>query len=107
MSECNKSGHFHLQTFCKDCGRILNEHNFDDETGACIKVTSRWISVKDRLPEDEKRVLAYGRAACMSCSKHLQIQFCKYQKETGFEFGEYDCEFDATHWQPLPEPPNE
>lgn len=64
---------------------------------------SRWISVKDRLPENRKDVL---------CSlKHSPQQYHihdgsfngrSWRDGHGFEFF-----FRVTHWQPLPEPPKD
>ncbi len=67
-----------------------------------------WISVKDRLPDPSslEYVLAYGIPTCHGdCERKLQIQFCRYSEDEGFEFGEYDCGLDTTHWMPLPDPP--
>jgi hypothetical protein len=68
---------------------------------------SDWTSVKDRLPEEdcEKRMLAYGCAECDgACNHEPHVQFCIYYTK-GFRFGEYDCPLNATHWMPLPNPP--
>ena len=60
-----------------------------------------WISVDDRLPEDNSDVLAYLR----DCDKG-RIYPANYAKGVWF-----DCIFDipvtnaTTHWMPLPEPP--
>ena len=65
-----------------------------------------WISVKDKIPEEHysNRFLAYGIPVCGTCAPDLQIQFCRYY-EDHFEYGEYDCVFEATHWMKLPNPP--
>ena len=57
-----------------------------------------WISVKDRLPEDDKEVLAYD-------SEHKEIVIAFYDSE--YEEWTYDDWYDGeiTHWQPLPELP--
>lgn len=67
----------------------------------------KWIKCSERLPSSRDRVLAYGCAACGTCSPTIKVQFCMWDPEDGFEFGEYDCPFDATHWMPLPNPPEE
>ena len=60
-----------------------------------------WISVEDRLPEDESDVLAY-----LSIGEEGRIYPANYAKGVWF-----DCIFNApvtestTHWMPLPEPP--
>lgn len=57
-----------------------------------------WISVKDRLPEDYKEVLAYD-------SEHKEIVIAFYDSE--YEEWTYDDWYDGeiTHWQSLPELP--
>jgi hypothetical protein len=67
---------------------------------------SDWISVKDRLPEKYSRVLAYGIAECRTCDAKPMVRECRYSaRKEGFEFGEYDCPLDASHWIPMPEAP--
>ena len=60
-----------------------------------------WISVDDRLPEDDSDVLAYSRNG-----EEGRIYPANYAKGVWF-----DCIFTTpatdttTHWMPLPEPP--
>ena len=60
-----------------------------------------WISVKDRLPEDNSDVLAYSRNG-----EECRIYPANYAKGVWF-----DCIFTTpatdttTHWMPLPQPP--
>ena len=60
-----------------------------------------WISVNDRLPEDESDVLAYSRNG-----EEGRIYPANYAKGVWF-----DCIFASsandttTHWMPIPEPP--
>ena len=60
-----------------------------------------WISVNDRLPEDDSDVLAYSRNG-----EECRIYPANYAKGVWF-----DCIFTTpatdttTHWMPLPEPP--
>ena len=60
-----------------------------------------WISVKDRLPEDDSDVLAYS-----SIDEESRIYPACYSNGVWF-----DCVFNApatdttTHWMPLPQPP--
>ncbi|MDY5797482.1 MAG: DUF551 domain-containing protein [Eubacteriales bacterium] len=60
-----------------------------------------WISVKDRLPEDDSDVLAYSRNG-----EEGRIYPANYTKGVWF-----DCIFTTpatdttTHWMPLAEPP--
>ena len=57
---------------------------------------SQWISVKERLPEDDVDVLT-RRATGMGVESH-----CGF----GWSFDEYNGKWIVTHWMPLPEPPN-
>ena len=60
-----------------------------------------WISVDDRLPEDDSDVLAYS-----SIGEERRIYPACYSNGVWF-----DCVFNApatdttTHWMPLPKPP--
>jgi hypothetical protein len=56
-----------------------------------INVGNKWISVKERLPDENEMVLAWV-APCGD------LHFCFGCELTGFE---------VTHWMPLPEPPKE
>ena len=56
-----------------------------------------WVSVKDRLPEEDKRVLIYDDVCREVCVSYL------YE---GVWHGEaYPKEHDASHWMELPAPP--
>ena len=60
-----------------------------------------WVSVDDRLPEDDSDVLAYSRNG-----EEGRIYPANYAKGVWV-----DCIFDipvtnsTTHWMPIPEPP--
>ena len=67
-------------------------------------VPSKWISVKDRLPEESGKVLVYCKDGYMTdvnySAKHQQFNnydVCAKQNEV----------WDVTHWMPLPTPPEE
>lgn len=59
-----------------------------------------WISVNERLPDPEKRVI------CVTMSKRIIIA-CRTKhsvmREGGYKF--YKVWELVTHWMPLPEPP--
>ena len=81
-------------------------------------VPSKWISVKDWLPEDGQKVLCFKQGKYAACvmtaafSKCLE-KYCNVDfhgvKHGGFfnydsEVGYYVLR-DVTHWMPLPHPP--
>lgn len=64
-----------------------------------VCVMSKWISVKDKLPNFGENVLAYSLLG-----KPRYIRECLYTNQ----FHSLHKHFDesVTHWQPLPEVPN-
>ncbi|MBR3922913.1 MAG: DUF551 domain-containing protein [Kiritimatiellae bacterium] len=82
-----------------------NEHRhflamIDAAPTADVSPDTKWISVKERLPEVEADILAYigegGFVVCwMTHDGYWQCPAYLMDKD------------DVTHWQPLPEPPKE
>lgn len=71
-----------------------------------------WVSVKDRLPQKEpsryrSRIIVYGSPSCGTHSSDFDVMEAYYHEDGYFEFGEYDCGIDVTHWMPLPKPPKD
>lgn len=71
---------------------------------------SEWISVKDKLPENNVTVLAY----CEKTKKYFignAIYRCfsdgVYWRHEGARGAMYTVTSKVTHWMPLPEPPEE
>jgi len=88
---------------CLD-GTGVTSENYKDK----LMEKMEWIKVTDQLPKEYERVLAYGKSLCGSC--HLfedkVIEYCVFKKGE-FEFGEYQCPFEPTHWTPLPSTPKD
>lgn len=62
---------------------------------------SRWISVKERLPEEEIEVLCFGFTGSMM----VGAIWAENEKD-GYYAESTDGMLDnVTHWQPLPEAP--
>jgi hypothetical protein len=69
---------------------------------------SEWISVKDRLPESGERVIVFVPDYKEVCCDYVYAR--KYADIKGNDFfrpfnSGYSCIRTATHWMPLPEPP--
>ena len=68
---------------------------------------SEWISVKDRLPENEKEVLAYY--GFNRGDGDLGMRFCGVLTYYAFDPSPHwqheSTGLTVTHWMPLPNPP--
>ena len=83
----------------------------------------KWINVKDRLPEDYARVIAYGYdhpdTDWWRDKRKLDVDFCIFNEpcsnDSKYTFtllydhccGSSDLLHDVTHWMPLPDNPTE
>lgn len=78
---------------------------------AGYKAAQQWISVKDRLPEEDVAVLIYGQILndppdILGVRRRYngdQVWKHTWESENDFIYQEDD----VTHWMPLPEPPKE
>jgi hypothetical protein len=60
-----------------------------------------WISVKEKLPDHDKRVLVWQEYPKDDWASGMRIMRCKNNTWEGPGFG------TVTHWMPLPEPPTD
>ena len=58
------------------------------------RTDNRWISVEDRLPDEDDKCLVWN-------GHHIFVAI--YWGDGVWKFDSYACEI--THWMPLPEPP--
>ena len=69
---------------------------------------NEWIKSSERLPDEEGDYIVYGIPTCISCWKEWRVREATWKmKNKSFEFGEYDCPLEVSHWMPLPEKPND
>ena len=61
-----------------------------------------WISVKDRLPENNQWALCFMKDKSFGTFRVLQWNYVDWRWNDGNEW--FD-EKDVTHWMPLPRPP--
>lgn len=67
----------------------------------------KWVSVKDRLPETLVRVVVWGTSKCHCGNRegyYLAEYFADYDR---WEYGEYSCRIEVTHWMIPEKPKNE
>jgi len=68
------------------------------EKAAEQPLASPWISVEDRLPEDDIAILVVDDGRVIAG---------RFECEQWFLVGTYINLHDVTHWMPMPEPPKE
>jgi hypothetical protein len=69
------------------------------------RVMTEWISIKDRLPEPDKRILVYG-AYHAFIGTYLVFPEFSYWTSEQWSDAEYLTIFEpVTHWMPLPTQP--
>lgn len=97
----------HLRNKCASCecwsdtNHVCVSYNTREAEAlynAGYRKKSEWISVEERLPEEEKTVLYYDGTnvgACNFYHGHFHI----------IDFYEFDRIEGVTHWMPLPKPP--
>ena len=84
----------------------------EDFPATDVQPVDRWISVKDRLPEENILVLCYARSTTgegndyfLGALAHGEFWFLKVN-----DIGHVSCpvlHWEVTHWQPLPESPKD
>ena len=62
----------------------------------------KWISVNDRLPENDQWALCFMKDKSFGTFRVLQWNYIDWQWNDGDEW--FD-EKDVTHWMPIPEKP--
>ena len=87
---------------CDKCGATVKDSVFENAVNKWESRTNnqKWISVEDRLPEDNETVLTIDTESVM--------EVCFYQTEWKGVFQRYGGLvkiFNITHWMPLPEAP--
>lgn len=66
------------------------------------KRTSGWISVNDRLPEEDVRVLIVGKRGGVQIARSIECGSCSNGRLWISDTRKYP---KPTHWMKLPEPP--
>jgi len=62
----------------------------------------QWISVEERLPEEDEVVLVWGGASVYTAKRHNKYGCMMWWK---LNSKQHYC--NPTHWMPIPEPPKE
>lgn len=73
----------------------------------------QWIKYPENKPQlklDEysRNFIVFGTPTCGTCGCLKEVREAKYIRVYEcFQFGEYDCGIEVTHYMEMPEPPNE
>lgn len=95
---------------------FTTDANAQDLYAICRKIAKEhgigWVSVKDRMPENEEIVIGYT-----PCDGYMFIGFCRTYKSYTYEWSDWNIITSmrstkkntkkVTHWMPLPKPPKE
>ncbi len=79
--------------------------NASDATDTNVGIKSEWISVDERLPEENTRVLGYSRLLDEICCYDITKDTTEIHWWTEDSGWYRASELNITHWMPLPETP--
>ena len=82
-------------------GSIAFETQEAFEEALDVLKTSKWISCKDEMPEDNVNVLICSNEGIVSKASYTSCIGYFYVANSGLHYDKQDI----THWQPLPKPP--
>ena len=68
-------------------------------------MSPQWISVKDRMPEEEKPTIRYGYAYSASVLTYTENGLIRINRTREGHWEDYTPR--VTHWMPLPVPPGD
>lgn len=78
----------------------------DELPAADVQPVNKWISCKDKMPEEYKTVLVYEKDYGVMIGE-LEKKFFDTQYFIARKSGLILRTTEVTHWQPLPEPPKD
>lgn len=87
------------------CAALRRVKEFVKENIAAVQPVTHWISVKERLPEKEQKVLVFYKAIGEKNRIHNDVIATNWRKSNGDFIPVRD--YEITHWMPLPEPPKD
>jgi hypothetical protein len=104
-----------LQKYMSSFGFALNDQEIELVRGAYndgwqAAMESQWISVDDRLPDDQQHCWCVFKSHAKMHCRYLAGEFCWYDFEADRFYIIENATSERcgiTHWMPLPQPPKE
>ncbi|MDE5688682.1 MAG: DUF551 domain-containing protein [Paramuribaculum sp.] len=80
-----------------NCATYMPSENFSDgwDKGVDFALSHQWISVDERLPEDDETVLTHSNYGYV-------LAYYSEQDKMWFVYGNYG-DINPTHWLPIPQ----
>ena len=106
MSKCNNCYH---NKVCIDSANYKNAENCRQYVSEKdVQEVRHWISVKDRLPNPEERVLVFVKALGKIDNIHKDVITTNWITSSGNWIDNWKGigNYIITHWMPLPDPPS-
>ena len=91
---CDNTGFDTMREDCVEAAEALYNAGY--------RKRSEWISVEERLPDENGRYLAHIKVEHLAFENLSIVAILQYGKSQGFDT---HSEETVTHWMPLPEPP--
>lgn len=106
MATCKDCLHFRVCKAIADTGKFTLDIDRADQSKRCPNFVGKmgWISISDRLPEINQKVLIYTKTEIITCGWYTEAHGLAYNKGFETESG-FMWMATASYWMPLPEPP--
>lgn len=69
-------------------------------------IISKWIDIKEQEPQDQQECLIYSKYGKISKAQWVKGESYSDETQNGYWKTSGGCHNSATHWTPLPSPPN-
>ena len=86
-------------------GVTINRGTDDTSVAYNLSPTNKWIPVKERLPESQKRVLAVCKSGKIFVGEFVDLGWRTLWRIRTARDSTKEITQIVTHWMPLPEPP--
>ncbi|MCH5363907.1 DUF551 domain-containing protein [Escherichia fergusonii] len=86
---------------------VSQTYKLNELSGNSPVTPDGWISCSERMPEDNKMLLAFSQGQIVAAYWNWVMSPIDYKKYRAFTYLSGNILDDVTHWMQLPEPPQE